>query len=237
VAGVGYARKALFTRGRETFLEQEPGYWGLHWKYSRWVLITAVVYQLTTQGYYWLVAGFLSVKDVGELRAMYNLIAPADQFFIAMFSLVLPAMSARYVRKGVDNLLWLWKRVALAVLTGSLLFAFGVRIVGKQLMHGLYAGRFDGLESLLFALAFFPFLMTIGNTTALALNASERPKLVLYGYLAAGTATFVIGIPLVIRLGLRGAVYGLLVSGTVFSVATGISFLLGLHNERLKQAA
>jgi len=132
VAGARYAGKLLFTRTPETFLEREPGYWGLHWNYSRWVLITAFVFQLTTQGYYWLVAAFLSVKDVGELRAMYNLIAPADQVFFAMCYLVLPAMSAHYATKRMDNLFSLWKRFELAILAGSGLFALGVRIWGNS---------------------------------------------------------------------------------------------------------
>src|SRR5258708_480767 len=108
VAGARYAGKLVFTQTPETFLEREPEYWGLHWKYSRWVLITAFVFQLTTQGYYWLVAAFLSVKEVGELRAMYNLIAPADPDFIAICYLLLPAMSAPCAKKRMDNFLFLW---------------------------------------------------------------------------------------------------------------------------------
>jgi O-antigen/teichoic acid export membrane protein len=235
VAGARYAGKLLFTQTRETFLEREPGYWGLHWKYSRWVLITAFVFQLTTQGYYWLVAAFLSVKEVGELRAMYNLIAPADQVFIAMCYLVLPAMSAHYAMKRMDNLLSLWKRFELAILAVSGLFALTVRIWGKQLMHVLYAGKFDGLGSVLFALALLPLLMATGNTMALALNAAEKPKLVFYGFLASGIATFVLGIPLVIHFGLSGAVYGMLLSGAVFGVAIGVSFLLGLYKQSPRQ--
>ena len=237
VAGARYAGKLLSSRTQEAFLQGEAGYWGLHWNYSRWVLITALVFQLTTQGYYWLVAAFLSVKDVGELRAMYNLIAPADQVFIAMCYLVLPAMSAHYAMKRMDNLFSLWKRFELAMLAGSGLFALGVRIWGKQLMHILYAGKFDGLGSALFALALLPLVMTTGNTMALLLNAAEKPKLVFYGFFSGGVATFAMGIPLVIHFGLSGAVYGMLLSGAVFSVAVGVSFLSVSYKQAQKQAA
>src|SRR5258708_35268594 len=166
---------------------------------------------------------------------MYNLIAPADQVFIAMCYLVLPAMSAHCAMKRMDNLLSLWKRFELAILAVSGLFALGVRIWGKQLMHVLYAGKFDDLGSVLFALALLPLLMATGNTMALALNAAEKPKLVFYGYLSSGVATFVLGIPLVIHFGLSGAVYGMLLSGTVFSLAIGVSFLFGLHKRSHSQ--
>lgn len=237
VAGVGYARKLLFSHALEPFVEREPEYWALHWKYSRWVLITAFVYQLTAQGYYWLLAGFLSVKDVGQLRALYNLVAPVDQIFIALCYLILPAMAARHATKGMGDLLSLWKRFELAILAGSGLFVIGVRIWGTQLMHLLYAGKFDGLGPMLFTLAFVPLLMTTGNTMALVLNATEKPKFVLYGYLASGVATFGLGMPLVVHLGLRGAVYGMLLSAFVFSAAIGVSFLLGVYGENRKQVA
>lgn len=237
VAGARYAGKLLSSQTQETFLQGEPGYWDLHWNYSRWVLITALVFQLTTQGYYWLVAAFLSVKDVGELRAMYNLIAPADQVFIALCYLVLPAMSAHYAMKRMDNLFSLWKRFELAMLAGSGLFALGVRIWGNQLMHVLYAGKFDGLGSALFVLALLPLVMATGNTMALALNAAEKPKLVFYGFFAGGIATFVMGIPLVNYFGLSGAVYGMLLSGAVFSVAVGVSFLSVAYKQAQRQTA
>jgi O-antigen/teichoic acid export membrane protein len=237
VAGSCFARKLPFGHTQSTFLELEPGYWGVHWKYARWVLITAFVFQLMTQGFYWLVAGFLSVKEVAELRAMYNLIAPVDQFFIALGYLVLPAMASHYAMKRMDNLLSLWKRYALAILGVTSLFAFSLRILGQRVMHILYAGKFDALGPLLFMLALLPVLMALGNTMTQALNAAEKPKLVFYGFLSSGTATFVLGIPLVIRFGLRGAVYGMLLSGATFSVAIAIGFLFAVYDKAHKQTA
>jgi O-antigen/teichoic acid export membrane protein len=237
MAWVVYGRKLNLRRSQETFLEQEPAYWGVHWKYARWVLITAFVFQLMTQGYYWLVAGFLSVKEVGELRAMYNLVMPVDQLFIAMCFLVLPVMAGHYAMKRMDHLLSVWKRFALAILAGNALFALGMLVWGKRLMHVVYAGKFDGLSSLLLTLALLPVLMAVGNTMAQALNAVEKPKLVFYGFLSSGAATFLLGIPLVIHYGLRGAVYGMLLSGMTFSVAIGIGFLFTVYRGAQKQTA
>jgi O-antigen/teichoic acid export membrane protein len=231
VSGVCYARKLRFGHTEATFLELEPEYWSVHWKYSRWVLATAFVFQFTTQGYYWLVAGFLSVKEVGELRAMYNLIAPVDQVFIALGFLALPAMAAHYATKRMDRLLSVWKRYALAILGVSALFALCLRIAGKQVMHILYAGKFDGLGPLLFILALLPVLTATGTTMTQALSAVEKPKFVFYGYLTSGAATFAMGIPLVIRFGLRGAVYGMLLSGAAYTAALAVGFFLVVYRK------
>ncbi len=94
----------------EGFTEIVPVYWSEHWKYSRWVLVTAFVYQLTTQGYFWLAAALLSVVEVGNLRALYNMVLPLDQVFTAMSLVVLPVMCARYATQKMDGLVHVWKR-------------------------------------------------------------------------------------------------------------------------------
>jgi O-antigen/teichoic acid export membrane protein len=229
-----YGRKLALGRTQSKFLGSEPKYWRIHWNYARWVLVTAFVFQLMTQGYYWLVAGFLSVREVGELRAINNLIAPVDQIFIALSYLLVPAMASHYAANHTNNLLSLWKRYTVAILGVTALFALGVRILGQQLLQLLYAGRFDGLAPLLFWLALLPMVTAVGNTMAQALKAAEKPRLVFYAFVSSGAATFGLGLPLVARLGLRGAVYGMLLSGAIFTAAMAVSFLRSF-NIRVQQ--
>jgi O-antigen/teichoic acid export membrane protein len=236
IAAVAWSFAAMFVarelpqraEGAE-FLEHEPGYWGEHWKYSRWVLVTAFVFQMTTQAYYWLAAGYLSVKEVADLRAMYNLVTPVEQLFVAIAMLILPMMSYRYAERRMAGLLPLWKSycVATLLITGG--FAVLVNFFGKPALHVVYAGRFDDVASLLGALALLPVVMGVGNTMNAALKSIEKPQAVFYAYVTSGAATFLIGVPLVIRLGLRGAVYGMLVSGGAYTVALGIAFLAAMH--------
>jgi O-antigen/teichoic acid export membrane protein len=91
-------------------------------------------------------------------------------------------------------------------------------------MHVLYAGKFDGLAPLLFLLALVPLWTGIGNTFSDAIRAAERPRLVFYAYVSSAIATFVLGIPLVIYWGLRGAVYGMSVSGVTYAGALALAF-------------
>jgi O-antigen/teichoic acid export membrane protein len=233
-AGFGLGKKLALGGPGPSFLDSEPGYWSEHWKYSKWVLSTAFVFQFTTQGYYWIVAGFLSVKEVAELRAMQMLVAPMDQVFIALSFLVIPALAARYASNRMENFLSFSKRYGLAVVSATALFALAVRLVGKPVMHWLYAGKFDDLAPILYVLAFLPLLMGIANTMSSALSAAEKPKAVFYAYVCSGAGTLFGGIPLVIHFGLPGAVYGMLFSGSVYSGALALGFLfyiLGKTNQ------
>ena len=216
---------------RVSFTDEEPGYWSEHWKYSRWVLVTALVFQLTSQMYYWLSAGILSVKETGDLRAMYNVVGPVDQVLIAMSFLVLPMMSRRAASRGVAGVLPVWK----AYCGGSLLitggFAACVNLFGKPVMHFLYAGKFDDVAPLLGMLALLPVVMAIGNTMNSALKAVEKPKRVFYAYVCSGSITVLLGVPLVTRFGLRGIVYGLLLSAAAYTVALAVGLLSSVYSK------
>jgi O-antigen/teichoic acid export membrane protein len=229
-AGAALARKLQFGRPTQSFLASEPGYWREHWNYSKWVLATAFVFQFTHQGYYWLVGGFLSAAEVANLRAMYLLVGPVEQVFIALSYVIVPALSAHYAAKNMGSFLSLWKRYGLATLGVSGLYALAMRIFGRPMVHLLYAGKYDGLAAYLFALTFVPLVMWIGSSMGHALNAMERPHFVFWAYGISGAATFLVGIPLVIHFGLWGAVYGMLVSAGTYSLALAICFWFTFYN-------
>lgn len=228
VAGAIFGRKLHFGKPDRHFQELVPSYWREHWNYTKWILATAFVFQFTTQGYYWLVGGVLAAKEVGELRAIYNLVAPIDQVFIAMSYLVVPALAAHYAAKRTSKFVSLWKRFTLATMGLTGLFAVAVRFLGKPVLHLLYAGKYDGLAPYLSLLAFLPFVTWIGTVMGQAFLAAEKPKFIFWAYVGGGAATLLGGIPLVLHYGLWGAVYGMLLSGatytTVLAVAFGFAF-------------
>jgi O-antigen/teichoic acid export membrane protein len=237
VAACAASARGLFAEGQHnTLLQTEPRYWEEHWKYTKWVLGTAMIFQVTTQGYYWLVASFLSLKDVAQLKAIYILVTPADQFYIALNYLVLPAMAAHFAAGRMSEYFALWRKVGLVTICVTLLFAAGVRIAGRQVVHALYAGKFDGVAPLLFLLALLPLLMGIGNTMNDALKAAELPKMVFYAYLASGAATLLAGIPLVSHFGLPGAIYGMLVSGATYSAFLALAFFFQVSRKNRKES-
>jgi O-antigen/teichoic acid export membrane protein len=224
-AGLSLAGRLPFGRAGQSFLLGEPDYWREHWKYARWVLLTAFVFQLTTQGYYWLVAGFLSVRDVAELKAITLVVAPADQIFIALNYLVLPRLCAHYASQRMGSLLAAWKWYALAIIAATMPFFLFIRAFGRPITHLLYGGRYDDAASLLTLVALLPVVMGVGHTMNAALKAAESPRLVFWAYAASGAVTFLAGVPLVARFGVRGAVYGMLLSGCSYTAALAVGFI------------
>ena len=226
VAGISIRSELPGITGDRTFHTHEPNHWSEHWKYARWVLATACVFQLTNQGYYWLVAGFLSLKEVGELRAMYILTAPIDQIFVALSLLILPMMAFRHASRQGSQLVSLWKFYGVFTCGVAFLYAIAIWFMRKPLIHTVYGGKFDDVATLLGTLALLPLIMAVGNGLNIALKSIERPDVVLCAYLASGLGTFAMGIPLVMHFGLRGAVYGMLCSAGVYTATMLIGFLV-----------
>jgi len=206
------------------FLAEEPGYWLEHWRYSRWVFVTALVFQFTTQAYFWLVAALLSVRAVAGLRALYNLALPVDQVFAAVSLLLIPQMAGRYAAGELGQLRRLWRQCLTGYLGLSLTFALVAGVASLPLLHLVYGGKFDDLAPLLRWYVLAPVAMGAGHAANAALKAMERPQAVLAAYVGSGVVTFAAGIPLVARLGLRGAVYGILLSAAAYAALLGFLF-------------
>ena len=230
IAAAAIFAKRLPGFGRsEAFYEAAPDRWSEHWDYARWVLATAFIFQLTYQGYYWLLAAFISLREVAELRAMQLLVGPVDQICVALDLLVLPVMAFRYASKKHSDLVSLWKAFGFLNLTITGIYALAIWRIGRQVMHLVYAGKFDDISALLSILALLPVIMGIGNSANVALKSMERPDLVFRSYVASGAATLLAGLPLVRHFGLRGAVYGLLLSSGTYTVVMGVSLLLSVR--------
>jgi O-antigen/teichoic acid export membrane protein len=229
-AGAAFGRRLQFGASTPPFLSAEPNYLSEHWKYSKWVLATAFVFQFTHQGYYWLLGLFLSATEVANLRALYLLVGPVEQVFIAFSYLIVPALSAHYAAKRMGDFFSVWRRYALVTAAVSITYVLVTRILGNAVVHIVYGGKYDGLAPYLFVLALVPMVLWIGTTMGHALNAAERPKFQFWAYVSSAIATFVLGVPLVIHFGLWGAVYGMLVSSGTYTVALAVSFLLNFWN-------
>ncbi|GAC1617542.1 MAG: hypothetical protein NVS9B13_04380 [Candidatus Acidiferrum sp.] len=232
---LGAAKQFSYGQVRGEVFAVVPNYWGKHWEYARWSLGTAFLAQLVLQGYYWLIAGLLSVTDVANLRAMTLLIAPAEQVFIALNYLVLPRLATFYGSGRREEFLRLWKLYAVTILGVTGCFVAAIRLAGLPAIHFLYAGKFDGLFPMLTMLAFLPLVMGAGHTINAALKAMERPKLVFYGYGCSGAVGAVGGAPLVAHFGVRGAVYGMLLAAAAYTAALAAGFWLALREEEKRE--
>jgi hypothetical protein len=58
----------------------------------------------------------------------------------------------------------------------------------------------------------------------------ERPDLVFRSYVASGLTTAIVGVPLVRSFGLRGAVYGMLISAGMYTTGMLVGLLQSVRS-------
>ena len=208
------------------FLRRNEGYLSQHWQYSKWVLLTAFVFQLTSQGYFWLVALFLDTKSVGALRAAWNVVQPAIVVFTSISFVMLPRLVTLSQKTTAEpsatprEIL----RYLSAVMVVALVFAGFVWQFGALAYRLIYAGRYGASVGLLYVAALLPLAGGIANVFSDALRAMEKPGLVFYAYIVGGILTLAIGVPAIIFYGIRGAAWGMVASNAGFALTLALGY-------------
>ena len=214
---------AVFLTGLRRAVVDEPfegatrRYWKDHWRYAKWVLLTALVFQAMNQGYLWIIAGLLSAKDVAEFRAVQLVSAPIAQFFISLSVLLLPVLAGHFAAGRESEFLKTVRQMQVGILATGVIVLSGVALLGAHVIRLLYGGTYDNAAFLLVPLSCVSIVAALGHVFNDAMKALEEPRAVFVAYCGAAIATFLVGIPLVGRFGLSGAAAGALLSATCFA--------------------
>ncbi len=226
VASPMFFRKYPLQPGARRFLTAHPEYWHDHWGYARWVLATALVFQLLSQGYLWLTGLLLSMEDVARLKAVQNIVLPANLVFGSISLLILPRMAAAFQQGKMTKLTPLMWRLLFTVLGSSVLFVLFIYATGSPILNFIYAGKYNASLPLLYIIALTPITLGIGHVFNDTLKAMERPKAVFYAYLGSGATTLLVGIPLILHFGVAGAAWGMVLSSLIYGVVLMGEFLM-----------
>jgi len=188
------------------------------------VLATALIFQFTNQGYYWIIGLLLTVEDVARLRAIQNVVLPINVFFVAVSLLILPRMSMTFQKqstKGLNPLVW--KMIFLVLSTAGAYFAITL-LFCEEIIDLIYSGKYNSYAHLLYIMGLTPMALGVGDIFNNALKAMEEPKWVFYAYVAGGGITFTFGVFMVINYGLAGAAWGTVVSMVAYMLLLSYGF-------------
>jgi O-antigen/teichoic acid export membrane protein len=190
-----------------------------HWNYGKWALGSAVLSWVAANAVVLVLPLWHSLGDAGTLRVATTLMLPVQNVQTALAALIMPALvRARATGQLRTNavasgLLF----VGLSAVYAPVVLVFGSRLTG--LVFGPQY-RIEGVT--LWMLAAIPLVTAVAAISGTTLRAIERPDWVLRTYVAATVVTCLVGLPLVYRFGVDGALAALLLS----SVTTAVSGVL-----------
>jgi O-antigen/teichoic acid export membrane protein len=179
-----------------------------HWRFGRWIIAAAAASSLAHNLYVPVVGGVLGLAQGGAYRAMQVFTAPLAQVMQAAGMLALPWLSRR---ASLDPSSATRAGGKLLVLGGALAAGYGalLALVGPALVHLVYrSSYFDQHAWLIRFFAAVLVATTLAQLSGILLRAYGFPDGILWSKLAAVVVLLGAGLPLVWKLGLRGAAWG-----------------------------
>ena len=194
-----------------------------HWRYGRWSIAAVAVQWFPANIYYALLPASMGLAGSGALRAFMNLAMPALHSIGPLSSLFLPLLVQARQQDG-SQLMTKRMRSFLALLIAGSQSDLGLLLYFRsEVLNLCYAGKYLEYGWLpVFLVGLLPITASLTAVLGCGLRALERPDWVFWCYVGSSVVTLVAGIPLSARLGIVGALSGLLLS----SLTTGLLALL-----------
>jgi O-antigen/teichoic acid export membrane protein len=208
--------------------------WGQHWGYGRWALATSVLLWFPSNLFFPLLSALFGMASAGDLKALVNLSLPIANTASALSLLFQPHASRINHQQGAARLRsFSWSILVLygggGVAYWSLLVMFPA-----QVMRFLYGGNYANLVPLVPWLALGSVLQLAMAGPTIGLRAMESPASVFVANCTSCAVSFLLGIPLAWKFGVRGVVMAMMASSLVGLVTSYI--LLTRKGERVAEA-
>ena len=194
-----------------------------HWRYGRWALGTAGLIWFPSNIYFLLLPSIIGLSGIAAFRALINLALPIQHVVTAFSVLLLPVFSQTLKTKGISNMYSHMRFFLILFLISSGLYYLMLLTFKIQIFKLLYANQYIDFSYLVPIIALFPFGASITGILGNALRAMERSDKVFLCYIVSSAIALGGGISLAITLGVKGALYGLLISS--FATGTMMSIL------------
>jgi O-antigen/teichoic acid export membrane protein len=183
-----------------------------HWAFGRWAVGTGLLSALTLNVYYMVLPVSHGLEATATLRALLNLMMPALQASMAIAMVTMPSLVRARGTSAFDRLLY---RLLALFSAGGVLYWLCLGLSHEHLFRWLYGDRYSENAHLLWVVGLVPIACTLSTAIESSLRALERSDHVFRAHAFATVATCVVGVPLLLRWGLVGAIVGMLVAYAV----------------------
>lgn len=198
----------------------------MHWRFGRWASAAGLLGLLPDYVYFFV----LTPERCGEYRALLNVVLPLVQVYNALGVLMMSYFARNRERPDFNRIVL---RTAGAFCVGSILMAAAAVTLGGKIFDHLYAGKYDLRFSLLLPLGIVSILFALKTVSDSVLRALESVTAMTWVAVAGAVGALGVGVPLALRFGIRGAVYGDLLVYCLMTTAVAVVWIRRLRPRRL----
>jgi len=186
-----------------------------HWNYGRWSVATYALIWVPENIYYLLLPLWGGLGMSAVLRALMNLLMPLMRLYSALSPLLLTAFAHAQSQTRSRQ-----AQLSLVVLIlGAVVYWLILGSFSAQLLSWFYGGQYSEYGNFLWLLGLVPLGLGVTTVLSAVLRALERPDLVFWAQAFATVVTLTLGVGLVWCWGVKGAIYGVSLSGATGALA------------------
>jgi O-antigen/teichoic acid export membrane protein len=192
--------------------------WMDNWRFGRWILGASLADWVVVDLYPILMAGLISFAAAGVYQTLQNLVAPIHVLLRAMDTYVTPIMAKTFDQQGLGkfkrnlrNVYWIAGLPVIGLLVLVLIFTPQLLFLLKGDTYLPYA---DGI----YVMALYYFFLFVNRPLQMAFRAVQKGQQVFLANILAMASMFTVGLWMIHRWGLYGAIGGQALNALIISL-------------------
>lgn len=198
--------------------------WLRNWRFGRWILGASLADWVVVDLYPILMAGLISFAATGVYQTLQNLVAPIHVLLRAMDTFVTPIMAKAFDQQGLGkfkrNLRKIYLFAGLPVI-GLLIL---VLIFTPQLLRYLKGDTYLPYADGIYVMALYYFFLYVNRPLQMAFRAIQKGQQVFLANIIAMVSMFTIGLWMIHRWGLYGAIGGQALNAIILSLVLWVAW-------------
>jgi O-antigen/teichoic acid export membrane protein len=195
-----------------------------HWKFSRWLIPSAVAMWCRENFIHTAIAASLGLSELGALRAAQQLVRMVNVLIQAFENIVPMRAGAAFSGDGFAGLVDFIDVFVLRYLAAIACVLAVIMVFGGDFLILVYGVEFGGYGQLVTAYAAVMLLFLMRNTLATILRAMERTVFEFYASVSGAILITFLSLPLVKTFGMPGAFISLAIFECVMILCLSFGF-------------
>ena len=213
LVGAWFARR-YFTRQMDPPL----AVWVKNWRFGRWILGASLADWVVVDLYPILMAGLISFAAAGVYQTLQNLVAPIHVLLRAMDTFVTPIMAKTYDQQGKGKLSQNLRTVFLVAGVPVIGLLVLVLLFTPQLLKLLSGDTYLPYADGIYVMALYYFCLYVNRPLQMAFRAIRQGRQIFMANLIAMVSMFTVGLWMIQRWGLYGAIGGQALNAIIISL-------------------
>lgn len=205
-----------------------------NWRFGRWILGASLADWVVVDLYPIIMAGMISFAATGVYQTLQNLVAPIHVLLRAMDTFVTPIMAKAFDQSGpvkVQRTLKLIYLIAGVPVIGLLIL---VLIFTPQLLNLLKGDTYLPYANGIYLMAIFYIFLFINRPLQMVFRAIRQGKQVFWANVLAALSMFTVGIWLIKRWGVYGAIGGQVLNAIIISLVLLVAWVRFFRSSQKK---